>query len=274
VEPTYAFGPFRFDPRRRRLTRDDAPIPLLDRQVDILRLLVARAGEIVPKDDLIGAAWKDVSVSDNSLEKAMSILRLQLGPSPDGAPYIETHARRGYRFRVDVTSTVGRQSDDTLAALLQPYQVFLEGRAAIETLDAEAVRRARTAFEEVVASSPDYAPGHLGLANAHALLFDATRAHDTPDISALQAALHHAREACRLAADSGEVWATLAFVLSRTGQTDAVAAGRRATTLEPDNWRHHLRLAYASWGEARLRSAREAGRPRPSASSAFNCLMA
>ena len=32
------------------------------------------------------------------------------------------------------------------------------------------------AFADVVAASPDYAPGHIGLANAHALAFEATRA--------------------------------------------------------------------------------------------------
>ncbi len=70
-------------------------------------------------------------------------------------------------------------------------------------------------------------------------------------------AAHHAREACRLGQDYGEAWATLGFVLDRTGHhTDALAASRRAVTLEADNWRHHLRLASVSWGEERLREAR------------------
>jgi tetratricopeptide (TPR) repeat protein len=69
-------------------------------------------------------------------------------------------------------------------------------------------------------------------------------------------AAEHAREACRLDPAYGEAWATLGFVLDRTGQRiDALAAASRATALEPDNWRHHFRLAYVSWGEARLRAA-------------------
>ncbi len=263
AEPTYAFGPFRFDPRRRQLTRGSDPIPLLDRHVDILRLLVEQAGQIVSKDALIEAAWNNVAVTDNSLEQIMSGLRRRLGPSPDGAPYIETLFRRGYRFRADVRTTAARQTDDALADLLLPYQVFLEGRAAIETLEHDAVLRARAAFEEVLTASPDYAPGHVGLANAHALLFEATRADEAPDVAAVQAALQHARDACRLEPASGEAWATLAFVLSRTGQPEAAAAGRRATALEPDNWRHHVRLAYATWGEPRLRAAREATKLLP-----------
>jgi DNA-binding winged helix-turn-helix (wHTH) protein len=262
-EQTFAFGPYEFDPTRRRLTIDGEPVGLPDRHVDILHMLVSRAGHIVPKDTLIESAWKDVAVSDNSLEQAMSALRRRLGPAPDGSPYIETLARRGYRFRAEVTSTPARRSDDALAGLLVPYRIFLEGRAAVETLERDAVRRARTAFERVVAVAPDDPSGHIGLANALVLEFEGTRATDTPDLEALETAARHAREACRLAADSGEAWATLAFVLSRTGGTDAIAAGRRATSLEPDNWRHHLRLAYAAWGEERLRAARHATRLLP-----------
>ena len=100
--------------------RGAEPVALLDRHVDILRLLVSKAGEIVPKDVLIEAAWKDVAVTDNSLEQVRSSLRRRLGPSPDGPPYIETLARRGYRFRADVSATVARQTDDALAELLLP----------------------------------------------------------------------------------------------------------------------------------------------------------
>jgi hypothetical protein len=39
---------------------------------------------------------------------------------------------------------------------------------------------------------------------------------------------------------------------------EAVAAVQRATALEPDNWRHQVRLAYVSWGEHRLRAAHRA----------------
>jgi tetratricopeptide (TPR) repeat protein len=88
------------------------------------------------------------------------------------------------------------------------------------------------------------------------LQFETTRADRTPDADALALAVRHAREACRLDAQSGEAWATLGFVLDRAGdRLDALAASKRAVTLEPDNWRHHFRLAFVSWGEERLRAA-------------------
>src|SRR5439155_8279880 len=78
----------------------------------------------------------------------------------------------------------------------------------------------------------------------------------TLDVLALQQAGHHAREGCRLDASSGEAWSTLAFVLHRRGDApEAIAAARKAVMLDPDNWRHYLRLAFVSWGEERLRAA-------------------
>ena len=240
------------------------PVALSDRQFDVLLLLVSRSGQIVSKDALIEAAWRDVAVGDNSLEQVISALRRLLGPAPDGSPYIETLARRGYRFRTTVTRAVTRQTDDALEALLAPYRAFVEGRAAVETLERDAVLRAQGVFGEGVAASPDFASGHVGLATALALGFEATRAGDAPDVPALRAAIHHAREGCRLDAASGETWATLAFVLSLTGaHAEAVAAGRRAIALEPDNWRHYVRLAFVAWGEERLRAAHQAVRRLP-----------
>jgi DNA-binding winged helix-turn-helix (wHTH) protein len=262
--PVFLFGQFQLDTGSRRLTRGAEQLVLSDRQYDVLLVLVSRPGEVVSKDALIAAAWKDIAVTDNSLEQAISGLRRLLGPSHDGSTYIETLARRGYRFSSGVTQAAARESDAALEAILAPYRVFLEGRAAMETLELDAVGRAADAFRRVLASAPDYGPGHVGLANALALSFDATRADAMPDVASLGSAVQHAREACRLDAESGESWATLAFVLSRMGAvTEAVASARRAIAIEPHNWRHYMRLAYASWGEERLRAAQHALRLLP-----------
>ncbi len=122
----------------------------------------------------------------------------------------------------------------------------------------ESVAHAREVFEQVIRQSPDSAPAHIGLANAIALGFEATRADRPPEPGALELALHHAREACRLDPSSAEAWATLGLVLHQAGQpADAIAAVRRALSLDADNWRHHLRLAYVSWGRERLSAAQQ-----------------
>jgi DNA-binding winged helix-turn-helix (wHTH) protein len=188
----YAFGPFQFDEGSRRLTRAGEPVAISDRHVEILLLLLSRAGQIIPKDTLIEAAWKDVAVGDNSLEQAISALRRLLGPAPHDTPYIETLARRGYRFGGVVTRTAARHSDEILDSLLAPHRAFVEGRAALETLERDAIARGCTVFEEIVQVAPDYAPGHLGLANALALHFETTRVGGGPDREAVIRAFHHA----------------------------------------------------------------------------------
>jgi DNA-binding winged helix-turn-helix (wHTH) protein len=254
---TYTFGPFHLDARSRRLTRGDDVVPISDRHFEVLLRLLAHAGQVVSKDTLIRAAWSDVAVTDNSLEQIISSLRRTLGPAPPPATaYVETLARRGYRFAVPTTSSASRQSDETLAALLAPYRAMVDGRAALETLDREAVARACRTFEEITRLSPDFAQGHLGLANALALTLESVRAEHGRDEAALDRALHHASEACRLDPVSGEAWATLSLLCHQSRDSArAVASAQRAAALEPDNWRHHLRVAYVSWGEARLRAA-------------------
>lgn len=227
-----------------------------DRQLEVLLLLVARAGQIVAKDDLLQAGWKDVAVGDNSLEQAISSLRRLLGAHAPGVAYIETAPRRGYRFVALVERTAPRESDAALGALLAPHRAVVEGRLAIESFEADQVPHARRVFESALALAPDHAPAHIGLANACVMQYEVTRADPAPDRAALELSARHAREACRLDPGSSEAWATLGFVLERSGaRLDALAAAKRAVALEPDNWRHHFRLAYVGWGEERLHSA-------------------
>jgi DNA-binding winged helix-turn-helix (wHTH) protein len=253
---TFVFEPFALDPERRRLTKAGEPMGVSERQLDVLIRLVAQAGHVVAKDDLIAAAWKDVAVADNSLEQAISALRRVLGTHPTGDAYIETVPRRGYRFGVAVEHRAPRETDAGLEALLAPHRAFVEGRAALESLEAGKVAHALDTFRRAIGSVPDYAPVRVGLANACLMRFEMTRADLPPDSDALSEGIHHAREACRLDPHSAEAWATLGLLLGRMGhRVDALAASNRAVGLEPDNWRHYFRLANVTWGEERLRAA-------------------
>jgi DNA-binding winged helix-turn-helix (wHTH) protein len=253
---TFVFDAFALDAARRRLTKAGEPVTISDRQLEVLLRLVAQPGQIIAKDDLIAAAWQDVAVADNSLEQAISSLRRILGAHPSGGAFIETVPRRGYRFGAAVERKAARESDEQLDALLAPHRAFVEGRAALETLDSGQLARALEVFESAVAATPEYASAHVGLANACLMRFETTRADPQPDSAALARAVHHARDACRLDPASAEAWATLGFTLGQAGRRlDAIAAASRAAALEPDNWRHHFRLAYVSWGEARLHAA-------------------
>lgn len=98
VAASYRFGPFTLDGNAYRLLRDGEPIPLSPKIIDLLLYLVARQSALVSKDELFGALWPDVAVTDNALTQAVSELRQALGDDPSSPTYIQTVARRGYRF--------------------------------------------------------------------------------------------------------------------------------------------------------------------------------
>ena len=93
---TVAFGPFSL--RSRLLEKDGSPVRLGSRAMDILRLLVSRAGEVVPKNEILGYAWSGLSVEEISLRVHVAELRKVLGDGKDGARYITTVPGRGYCF--------------------------------------------------------------------------------------------------------------------------------------------------------------------------------
>ena len=93
----FSFGEFELDASAARLTRAGQPLVVPARHLDVLAALLIRAGQVVSKDALVEAAWRDVAVTDNSLEQAISSLRRALA-GPGDAAFIETVPRQGYRF--------------------------------------------------------------------------------------------------------------------------------------------------------------------------------
>ena len=92
----YQFGRVEVDPANRRLLVDGSAVPLGARAFDLILALVERPDRLVPKDELLAAAWPGVVVEENNLQVQVSTLRKALGP---GA--IMTVQGRGYRFALE-----------------------------------------------------------------------------------------------------------------------------------------------------------------------------
>jgi len=248
------FGPFQIDPRTWTLTREGLPVDLSPRLVEILGYLAARSGDIVTKDELLERFWPGLNITDNSLTRAVADIRKALGDQADAPTYVQTLARRGYRFVAAAAGATGA-AGAAGAADEDPFQAWVKGRLALDSLDLKRLTVAIAAFERAVVELPAYAPAHAGLANAYLLQFEKTRSGSVPDRELLTRAMAAARRACVVDPTMGEGWATLGYLLSAAGKTEeAQAAARRAGALEPDNWRHQYRLAYSTWGEERLRA--------------------
>jgi len=94
----YEFGRFRVNTGERILLRDGEIVPLTPKVFDILMTLVESSGQVVSKDCLMKKVWPDSFVEEGNLTQNISLLRKALGEGQNGNQFIETVARRGYRF--------------------------------------------------------------------------------------------------------------------------------------------------------------------------------
>jgi len=95
---SYEFGPFRVDATERLLLREGRSVPLKPKVFDLLLKLVANVGHVVMKDELMKEIWPDSFVEEHNLAVSISLLRMALGDDYRQPTFIETVAKRGYRF--------------------------------------------------------------------------------------------------------------------------------------------------------------------------------
>ena len=103
------FGRFALDLRRGCLRDGDREIDLPPKPFQVLRHLVAHAGRLVSKRELLEAVWPNVAVSDDSLTQCIRELRRQLGDNEHRL--IRTVPRRGYLLDATVSSRAQFSAD-------------------------------------------------------------------------------------------------------------------------------------------------------------------
>src|ERR1700733_3421839 len=102
--PIVKFGVFEVDLRAGELTRLGKRVRLQDQPFQLLAMLLAKPGVVVTREELHLKLWPETTVDfDHGLNKAVSKIREALGDSADNPRFIETVARRGYKFLADVT---------------------------------------------------------------------------------------------------------------------------------------------------------------------------
>jgi serine/threonine protein kinase len=112
----YRFGPFELDARSGELRKYGTRIRLQEQPLRILTMLLARPGEAVLRDEIQQALWPNRTVVefDQGINAAIKRLRTALGDTAVGPRYIETLARRGYRF-IGVLESADSAADETTA---------------------------------------------------------------------------------------------------------------------------------------------------------------
>jgi DNA-binding winged helix-turn-helix (wHTH) protein/Tfp pilus assembly protein PilF len=184
----YRFGPFIVDAASYQLSRDGTVLPLTPKPIDLLLYLAARPSALVAKEELLTALWPGVNVTDNALTQAVSELRQALGDEPARPIYIQTVARRGYRFIAPVEA-VG----EAVAPAAAPADEAAATRPAVAVLDFANVS-ADQEFAWLASGIAETVTNDLRLAG-HLRIIDRLRVTAAvrevgAELSALRAALH------------------------------------------------------------------------------------
>jgi cholera toxin transcriptional activator len=100
------FGVFEADLRAGELRKSGIKLRLTGQPFQVLAMLLERAGEVVTREELQQKLWaSDTFVDfDHSLNTAINRVREVLGDSASSPRYVETLARRGYRFIAPIQS--------------------------------------------------------------------------------------------------------------------------------------------------------------------------
>jgi TolB-like protein/DNA-binding winged helix-turn-helix (wHTH) protein/Tfp pilus assembly protein PilF len=108
------FGVFELDPQRGELRKEGVKVKLQDQPLKVLQLLLENPGQIVTREKLRAHVWPaDTFVEfDQGLYSAMARLRDTLGDASENPRFIQTVARRGYKFIAPVTLAAGESSSE------------------------------------------------------------------------------------------------------------------------------------------------------------------
>ena len=147
------FGAFDLDARTGELRRRGVRVRLQDQPFQLLAALVEHAGDLVTRDELRARLWP-VSTTiafDQAVNNAVAKVRIALGDSAESPRFVETLARRGYRFIEDV-EWVGDDSGDAPA---RPPAGAPASRPAIVRLTTDERTVVLTEGSHIVGRDPD-----------------------------------------------------------------------------------------------------------------------
>lgn len=115
---TYRFGVFEADVASGELRRQGVRIRLNDQPFRLLLMLLERPGEVVGREEICARLWPDGTFVDyeHGVNSAVNRIREALGDSAANPRFVETLARRGYRFIAPVVPVVSVSASPALPA--------------------------------------------------------------------------------------------------------------------------------------------------------------
>ncbi len=193
--PVFEFGHFRLDAAEQVLFCAGKPMQLTLKALAVLLVLVENSGHLVTKEELMRRVWPDAFVEEGNLPQAICALRKLFGESHQSHQnheYIETVARRGYRFAAtvkvhDVTKEKGPLEADSdevgertrlyanasgsLAEhhteSVEAHHLYLRGRYYWSKYTIDGLKKGIEHFNQAIAIDHDYSRAYVGLADCY-----------------------------------------------------------------------------------------------------------
>jgi Tol biopolymer transport system component/DNA-binding winged helix-turn-helix (wHTH) protein len=94
----YKFGRFAIDATAKVVLAEGQPLHLTRKAVETLLVLAENCGQVLTKEEVMGAVWPDRVVDEANLKQNVAVIRRALALEPGNPGYIETYPGRGYRM--------------------------------------------------------------------------------------------------------------------------------------------------------------------------------
>ena len=192
---TYKFGDysFRLD---RGLLLGGTSVALPPKETELLQLLLARNGAILPYDTIEAELWPDEEISYSSMARLVHSLRAALGGGRNA--FIATVPKRGYRMNVPVHEVTDTDVSNTIAQSVETdtttYAHFLEGKREANRGSYAGQARAAKLLEQALDRDAGYTAAAVALAEVR--MYQSLRGYLVPE-----EALRLGLDACRTALD-------------------------------------------------------------------------
>jgi len=128
---TFRIGDFRVEPTRNLLKKDGQTFPLEPKIMDVLCELASFPGEVIARYDLVQRIWKVDYGADESLTRAISVLRKTFKKGGVSAKYIETISKNGYRLIAPVSVWEDDGSREISQPAKAPAKILEQTKAAV-----------------------------------------------------------------------------------------------------------------------------------------------
>jgi Tol biopolymer transport system component/DNA-binding winged helix-turn-helix (wHTH) protein len=123
ISSIYEFDDVQVHPDEFRVLKAGKVVALEPKAFEVLRYLVEHPNQLVGKDELLDAVWKDTFVTQNAMTRVIAQIRKALNDDAKESRYIETVPTRGYRFIAKVEKVAAEPPAIEVPGALEEHRI-------------------------------------------------------------------------------------------------------------------------------------------------------